>query len=174
MLSQEEGAWSLGLYLGEKARKESPGWGVCIERKAGLSGGSVGKKSACYAGDQVGSQGGEDTLEKGMATHSNILTWRIPWTQEPGGLQSMESEKVGHDWATNTLTTFQRKRKGKLLCSCVLAWRIPGTGETCGLPSLGSHRVGHNWCDLAAAAVGARRERSGVGRLKDRLYLGDI
>ena len=36
------------------------------------------------------------TLEKEMATHSNILAWRIPWTQEPGGLQSMGSQRVGH------------------------------------------------------------------------------
>ena len=43
----------------ERRQEKSPGWGVCIERKAGLSGGSVGKKSACYAGDQVGSQGAE-------------------------------------------------------------------------------------------------------------------
>ena len=38
----------------------------------------------------------EDPLEKGMATHSSILAWRIPWTEEPGGLQSMESPRVGH------------------------------------------------------------------------------
>ena len=36
-----------------------------------------------------------------MATHSSILVWRIPWTEEPGGLQSMESQKVGHDYVTN-------------------------------------------------------------------------
>ena len=42
----------------------------------------------------------EDPLEKGMATHSSILAWRIPWTEEPGGLQSMGSQTVGHDWAT--------------------------------------------------------------------------
>ena len=41
--------------------------------------------------------GGKDPLEKGMATHSSILAWRIPWTEEPGGLQSMESQRVGHD-----------------------------------------------------------------------------
>jgi len=41
--------------------------------------------------------GWEDPLEEGMATHSSILAWRIPWTEEPGGLQSMESQKVGHD-----------------------------------------------------------------------------
>ena len=39
----------------------------------------------------------EDPLEKGMATHSNILAWRIPWTEEPGGLQSTRSQRVGHD-----------------------------------------------------------------------------
>ena len=41
--------------------------------------------------------GREDPLEKEMATHSSILTWRIPWTEEPGGLQSMGSQRVGHD-----------------------------------------------------------------------------
>ena len=39
----------------------------------------------------------EDPLEKGMATHSSILAWRLPWTEEPGGLQSMGSQRVGHD-----------------------------------------------------------------------------
>ena len=41
--------------------------------------------------------GGEDPLQKEMATHSNILTWRIPWTEESGGLQSMGSQRVRHD-----------------------------------------------------------------------------
>ena len=45
----------------------------------------------------VRSLGQEDLLEKEMATHSSILTWRIPWTEEPGGLESMESQRVGHD-----------------------------------------------------------------------------
>ena len=45
----------------------------------------------------VQSLGQEDPLEKGIATHSSILTWKIPWTEEPGGLQSMESQRVGHD-----------------------------------------------------------------------------
>ena len=43
------------------------------------------------------SLGWEDPLEKGMATYSRILAWRIPWTEEPGGLQSMGSQRVGHD-----------------------------------------------------------------------------
>ena len=47
---------------------------------------------------QVPSLGWEDPLEEEMATHSSILTLRIPWTEEPGRLQSMESQRVGHDW----------------------------------------------------------------------------
>ena len=46
---------------------------------------------------QVRSLGQEDPPEKGMATHSSTLAWRIPWTEEPGGLQSMGSQKVRHD-----------------------------------------------------------------------------
>ena len=46
---------------------------------------------------QVPSLGREDPLEEGMATHSSILAWRIPRTEEPGGLQSMGSPRVGHD-----------------------------------------------------------------------------
>ena len=45
----------------------------------------------------VQSLGREDPLEEEMATHSSILAWRIPWTEEPGGLQSMGSQRVGHD-----------------------------------------------------------------------------
>ena len=45
--------------------------------------------------------GQEDLLEKGMATHSSILAWKIPWAEKPGGLQSMGSQRVRHDWATN-------------------------------------------------------------------------
>ena len=50
--------------------------------------------------------GPEDPLVKGTATHSRILAWRIPWTEEPGGLQPMESHKVGHDLAACTHTCF--------------------------------------------------------------------
>ena len=50
----------------------------------------------------VQSEGQEDLLEEGMATHSSILPWRIPWTEEPGGLQSMGSQRVGHDFSTHT------------------------------------------------------------------------
>ena len=50
--------------------------------------------------------GQEDPLEKGMATHSSILAWRIPWTEKPGGLHSMGSQRVRHDYAANTTTQF--------------------------------------------------------------------
>ena len=46
----------------------------------------------------IQSLGWEDPMEEDMATHSSILAWRIPWTEEPGGLQSMGSHRVGHDW----------------------------------------------------------------------------
>ena len=49
------------------------------------------------AGDLGTIPGSEDLLEKGMATHSSVLAWRIPWTEEPGGLQSMGLQGVGHD-----------------------------------------------------------------------------
>ena len=49
---------------------------------------------------QVLSLGGKDPLEEEMATHSSILAWRIPWTEEPGGLQSMGSQRVRHDFVT--------------------------------------------------------------------------
>ena len=58
-------------------------------------GGSGGKESACNAGDLGLIPGLEEPLEKGMATHSRIFAWRIPWTEEPAGLQSVGSQRVG-------------------------------------------------------------------------------
>ena len=54
---------------------------------------------------QLWSLGCKDPLEKGMTSQSSILAWRIPWTEEPGGLQSMRSQRVRHDWATDTFTS---------------------------------------------------------------------
>ena len=62
-----------------------------------VPGGSEVKASAWNAGDWVRSLGQEDPLEKETATHYSIHAWKIPWTEEPGGLQSMGSERVGHD-----------------------------------------------------------------------------
>ena len=64
-------------------------------------GGSEVKVSAWNAGDLDWSLGQEDPLEKEMATHSSTLAWRIPWREEPGRLQSMGSQRVGHDWVTS-------------------------------------------------------------------------
>ena len=60
-------------------------------------GSSDNKESACNGGDPVRSLGQEDPLKKGMATHSSILAWRIPGTEEPGMLRFMGSQRVGHD-----------------------------------------------------------------------------
>ena len=105
-----------------------------------------------------------------MAPHSNTLAWKTPWTEEPDGLQSMGSLRVGHDWATLILLFtfhFHALEKETATHSSVLAWRIPGTGEPGGLPSMGSHRVGHDWSDLAAAAAAAA-----VDLVTDRLWIG--
>ena len=66
----------------------------------GFPGGSDSKESACNVGDPGSVLGWEDPLDKGMATHSYILAWRIPWTKKPGGLQSMGSQRVRHDCMT--------------------------------------------------------------------------
>ena len=78
--------------------------------------------------------------EKAMAPHSSTLAWKIPWTAEPGRLQSMGLQGVD---ATERLH-FHALEKEMATHSSVLAWRIPGTGEHGGLPSMGSHRVGHD------------------------------
>ena len=57
----------------------------------------VVKNSSADAGDVGSIPGQEDPLEEGMATHASILAWRIPWTEEPGGLQSMGSQRVRHN-----------------------------------------------------------------------------
>ena len=67
---------------------------------SGFPGGSDGKESTCNARDLVQSLGQKDPLEE-MATHSSILAWRSPWTEEPGGLQSMRSQRVNRtEWLT--------------------------------------------------------------------------
>ena len=105
------------------------------------------------SGSNKGFPGG--SAEKSMAPHSSTLAWKIPWTEEPGGLQSLGSRRVGHDWATSlSLFTFMHWRRKWQPTPVFLPGKIPGTGEPGGLPSMGSHRVGHDWSDLAAAAAG--------------------
>ena len=55
------------------------------------------KNCPAMQGTRLQYMGWEDPLEKAMATHSSVLAWRIPWTEEPGGLWSMGSQRVGHD-----------------------------------------------------------------------------
>ena len=71
------------------------------------------KKTAGNAGDLGSIPSQEDPLKKGMTTHSSVLAWRIPWTEEPGGVQSTRSRRVGHDEATNTfcLVTMHLKHR---------------------------------------------------------------
>ena len=83
-----------------------------------------------------------------MAPHSSTLAWKIPWTEEPGRLQSMGWRRVGlHSSRLSDFTFtfhFHALERKMATHSSVLAWRIPGTGEPDGLPSMGSHGVGHD------------------------------
>ena len=80
-----------------------------------------------------------------MAPHSSTLAWKIPWTEEPGRLQSMGVAKSPTRLSDFTFTSHcHAVEKEMATHSSVLAWRIPGTGEPGGLPSMGSHRVRHD------------------------------
>ena len=68
-----------------------------VTEKGVLPGGSAVKNLPAVLAIWVQSLGQDDPLEKEMAAHSNILAWRIPWTEEPGGLQSIGSQRVKHD-----------------------------------------------------------------------------
>ena len=109
---------------------------------------------------QVQSLGREDLLEKEMATPSSILAWKIPWTVEPGRLQSMGSQRVGHDWVTSL----------QLSLSSILAWGTPRTEELGQLQPMGSQNVRHNWATKLSLSVSLgpipleRREGSSRGR----------
>ena len=79
------------------------GWGKGIVREFGSDIYTRGSEVKVHAmrETRVRSLGRDHPLEKEMATHSRILAWRTPWTEKPGGLQSMGSQRVGHDWATS-------------------------------------------------------------------------
>ena len=101
-----------------------------------------------------------EASEKALAPHASTLAWKIPWTEEPGRLQSMGSLKDATERLHFHFSLWRRKwrRKWQLekemaVHASVLAWRIPGTGEPGGLPSTGSHKVGHDWSNLAAVAA---------------------
>ena len=68
---------------------------------------------------QVQSLGWEDPLEKEMAIHSSTIAWKIPWTEDPGRLQSMGSQRVGHDWATSLSLSPALQRPGRHKTWCL-------------------------------------------------------
>ena len=107
----------------------------------GFPGGSDGKTSAYHLGDPGSNPG---SGRSPGSTHASILTWKVPWMEEPGRLQSMGSLS----WIRLSDFTFtfhfHALEKEMATHSSVLAWRIPGTREPGGLPSMGSHRVRHN------------------------------
>ena len=91
----------------------------------GLSCGSVENLPAMQA-IRVQPLGWEEPLEKGMATYSSILAWGIPWTEEPGRLQSVESQRVGHDWAKIMEASLIRQTRQVSLKTGDLNWNPSG------------------------------------------------
>ena len=87
----------------------------------GIPGSSDSKESACNAGDPGLTPGSGRSLQKGMVTYSCIFAWEISWTEEPGGLLSMRSQWVGHNWATNISTFIQ---------NCILYHRLKQNGSS--------------------------------------------
>ena len=79
-------------YSSSKLIKSSMSWASLVDQMV--------KRLPAMWETWVRSLGGEDLLEKDMAPHSSILAWKIPWTEEPGGLQSTGLQRVGHDWTT--------------------------------------------------------------------------
>ena len=90
---------------------------------------------------------------EGNAPHSSTLAWKIPWTEEPGRLQSMGSLRVGHDWVTSiSLFTFMHWRRKWQHTPVFLPRESQGWGSLVGC-CLWGRRVGNDWSDLAAAAA---------------------
>ena len=90
-------------------------------------------------------------MEKAMAPHSTTFAWKIPWTEEPGGLQSMGLLVL--DMTEWLHFHFHALEKEMATQYSVLAWRLPEMEEPGRQPSMGSHRVGPDWSDLAAEAA---------------------
>ena len=95
----------------------------------GFLGSAMVKNPPASAGDEVlvRSLGQEDLLEKGTATHSSILAWKIPWTEVPGGLQSMRSQRAGYEWDSEQ----SRERKDHVFKDCCC-----GTPDAAQVPAL--------------------------------------
>ena len=83
-------------------------------------------------------------MNKAMAPHSSTFAWKIPWTEEPGRLQSVGSLESDTTERLHFHFSLSCIGEGNANHSSVLAWRIPWTGKPGGQPSMGSQRVGHN------------------------------
>ena len=92
------------MHLGQKYHIDGVPWWLSY------------KESTCNAGDPGSIPGLEDPLEEEMATHCSILAWEIPWTEETGGLESMKSQRVGHDLVTEHAQSFPKGSMGILRC----------------------------------------------------------
>ena len=90
--------WKWRVGIGGKVPEMSPFEALEIPTTMGFPVAQSVKNLPAVQETWVRSLGWEDPLEEGMATHSSTLAWRIPWTEEPGGLQSMGSQRVGHEW----------------------------------------------------------------------------
>ena len=96
------------IYLNKSSALEKKignyDWCQTLTSVWGFPGGSYGKESACDVQDLGSIPGLLNSPGGGHDTHSSVLAWRIPWTEESGGLQSMGSQTVGHDWTTKHST----------------------------------------------------------------------
>ena len=99
----------------------------CLTCRMGFPGGASGKEPACQCKTckklQVWSLGQEDALEEGMVTHSSILAWGTPWTEEPCGLQSLGSHRVRHDWSISACM-----RAWILMHTNIQKWHLKSVG----------------------------------------------
>ena len=106
---EKEARWLINqtrVIWGEMMKEGRPRTGEYLWSIRGFLGAQMVKNLPVIRETRVGFLGWEDPLKEGMATHSRILAWRIPWTEEPGGLRSTGSQRVKHDWATNIFTFF--------------------------------------------------------------------
>ena len=101
-------------YLLDRCLTDSQAGIKISRRNMGFPGCSVVKSLPTMWETQVQSLGWEVPLEKEIATHSSILAWEILWTEEPGGLQTMGSQRAGHDWVTNTCLLWEKYQQPQI------------------------------------------------------------
>ena len=125
------------------------GFACLFKRKLGFRGGSVVKNLPAMQETWVWSLNCENPLEEEMATYSSILAWKIPWTGDSGGLLSMGSQRVGHDWATNTLKENYFNEPLKL--RSIHPWRMCCTWQvipsTCTISLLNEEAACYSWAE---------------------------